>query len=167
MCLSEIPLDLQDTQLSPKATGPGPTCHLLFALISTPALHVLQAAMPSLGFVSCTPCVTTAVQLSLQVPLGTILTTLSSWHQLQASPRRPTWLVQHEEQRHYENVLQSHKKRGLAEISWPVAGSPIIYSCSGTPSLQASSDSWPQHCCSKGCASSLLHAIRCEVSSNF
>lgn len=41
LCSSEIPLDLQDTQLSPKATGPGPICHLLFALISTPALHVL------------------------------------------------------------------------------------------------------------------------------
>ena len=91
------------------------------------------------------------------VPLSP--TTPSSWHQLQASPRRPTWLVLHEEQRHYENVLQSHKKRGLAEISWPVAGSPIIYSCSGTPSLQTSSYSWPQHCCSRGCASSL----HCQV----
>lgn len=142
-----------------QGNSPRPTCHLLFALNSTPALHVLEAAMPSLGCVSCIPWVTTAVHLSVQPLLGTIPTTPSSWHQLQASPRRPTWLVLHEEQRHYENVLQSHKKRGLAEISWPVAGSPIIYSCSGTPSLQTSSYSWPQHCCSRGCASSL----HCQV----
>lgn len=111
-CSSEIPSDLQDTQLSPEVIGPGSACEMLSPPISKPAFCTLEAK----GCASCPSRVITASAAP------------SGQYRFQASPGHLAWLVLLQEQSHSEKVLRLRKREDRERSSglWQAAPSHTL-----------------------------------------